>query len=171
MSIISSYCSAKTEYRTSVIEGKGRFAKENIRQGETVAIRSGHLINGEQLESYAKIINDAEHQIADDFYLAPLTQEEFSHVMCFLNHSCTPNVGMLGNIIIVAMRDIKVGEELCLDYAMIFSHQKTFSCRCGVETCRKTITGKDWLRKDLQRKYGGYFSSYLLQKIERSKKA
>jgi hypothetical protein len=31
--------------------------------------------------------------------------------------------------------------------------------------CRKTITGLDWMRKDLQEKYRGYFSRYLERKI------
>ncbi len=166
---LSSYRSPKTEFKQSVIEGQGRFAKEAIRQGEIIAIRAGHIINGEQMRKYADVINHAEHQIADDFYLAPLSKQQFNDVMCFINHSCCPNVGMLGNIIIVAMQDIQAGEELCLDYAMIFSHEKTFACKCGMENCRQIIKGNDWMRSDLQQKYGHYFSSYLLQKIQERK--
>lgn len=36
-----------------------------------------------------------------------------------LNHLCNPNVGVRGEITFVAMRDIKAGEELTTDYAMI----------------------------------------------------
>jgi len=36
----------------------------------------------------------------------------------FLNHSCEPNVGILGQIIFVAMRNIDSGEELTIDYAL-----------------------------------------------------
>lgn len=163
--ILSSYKSPKTEFKNSPIEGKGRFAKEKILKGEVVAIRSGHIINGKQLRQYAKVIADAEHQIDDDFYLAPLYEKEFPAVMCFLNHSCRPNLGIEGNVVIKSMREISVGEELCLDYAMIFSHEKTFTCKCGNDNCRKIITGKDWMKKELQEKYGNHFSSYLLQKI------
>ena len=162
---LSSYRSPKTEFRKSTIAGQGRFAIKPISKGEIIAIRSGHIINGEQLRKNAEIIKDAEHQIADDFYLAPLSKDEFDDVMCFINHSCNPNVGMMGNVIIVAMKDIVTGEELCLDYAMLFSNEKTFSCKCGAKNCRSLITGKDWMRKDLQEKYENYFSTYLLQKM------
>lgn len=86
-------------------------------------------------------------------------------VMCFINHSCQANVGMQGNVIIVAMRDIEAGEELCLDYAMIFNNDMKFECQCGLKNCRKIVTGKDWMRKDLREKYQTYFSSYILKKI------
>jgi hypothetical protein len=34
-------------------------------------------------------------------------------------------------------------------------------CGCGTRSCRGTISGRDWQRPDLQRRYGTYFSSYL----------
>jgi|SRR3989344_1506761 len=162
---LSSYCSPKTKIRKSSIDKNGRFAKNTISKGEIIAIRSGQIINGKELKENKNVISDSEHQISDDFYLASLTKKDFDNVMCFINHSCDPNVGILGNVIVVAIRDIKVGEELCLDYAMVFSHNKKIECRCGSKICRKVITGKDWMRKELQEKYGEYFSSYLLQKI------
>ena len=90
-----------------------------------------------------------------------LTEEEYEPVMLFLNHSCEPNVGFAGNIILVAMRDIGPGEELTTDYALFDDHDGTMKCRCGTPSCRGTITGGDWRRPDLQRKYGHYFSAYL----------
>lgn len=94
-----------------------------------------------------------------------LVEKEFNEVMCYLNHSCQPNLGLRGNVIIVAMRDIEAGEELCPDYAMIFNNEMKFECKCGVKNCRQTVTGKDWKLKELQKKYQNYFSSYLLKKI------
>jgi hypothetical protein len=40
-------------------------------------------------------------------------------------------------------------------------------CHCGAASCRQTITGQDWRRKDLQDKYKGYLSAYLSEKIKR----
>lgn len=37
----------------------------------------------------------------------------------FLNHSCEPNVGVQGQTVFVALRDVLVGEELTLDYGTI----------------------------------------------------
>jgi SET domain-containing protein len=61
----------------------------------------------------------ASPQNTDDLFLAPVTAAEFESVMMFLNHSCEPNVGVQGQIVFVAMRDIAAGEELTLDYATI----------------------------------------------------
>jgi len=86
--------------------------------------------------------------------------------MMFLNHSCSPNVGVRGEITFVAMRDIKAGEELTIDYAMIDDDNYRMKCSCGARNCRKVVTGKDWKRKDLQRRCGKYFSTFLLGKIK-----
>jgi hypothetical protein len=39
-------------------------------------------------------------------------------------------------------------------------------CNCGSADCRGTITGKDWMRKDLQEKYKGWFCWFLQHKID-----
>jgi hypothetical protein len=83
----------------------------------------------------------------------------------FLNHSCEPNVGVSGQIMYVAMRNIRSGEELTLDYAMIDDAPIRMKCGCSSPRCRGIITGKDWKRKDLQKKYGDYFAWFILQKI------
>jgi hypothetical protein len=41
----------------------------------------------------------------------------------------------------------------------------------GAPTCRGTIGGRDWQRADLQRKYGSYFSAYLLARLARAQTA
>ena len=87
--------------------------------------------------------------------------------MLFLNHSCEPNVGFAGNIVLVAMRDVGAGEELTTDYALFDDYDGAMECHCGTSSCRGTIGGRDWQRADLQRKYGGYFSSYLLSRLPR----
>ncbi|PYL08466.1 MAG: hypothetical protein DME34_04600 [Verrucomicrobia bacterium] len=35
----------------------------------------------------------------------------------------------------------------------------------GAPNCRKVLTGKDWQRSELQKRYAGYFSAYLKRKI------
>jgi hypothetical protein len=39
-------------------------------------------------------------------------------------------------------------------------------CNCGAESCRKVISGQDWRREDLQEKYKGYLSWYLVEKAK-----
>lgn len=162
---ISSYRSPKTQVKASHIEGRGLFVIQPIRKGEIVTMKGGHIIDGKTLQDYEDVINDGELQIADDFYLAPLSREEADKVMMFLNHSCEPNVGVHGQIMFVAMRNIKKGEELTIDYAMIDNGSQKMPCNCGKKSCRRVITGKDWQKKELQQKYKGYFAYHIQEKI------
>ena len=85
--------------------------------------------------------------------------------MMFLNHSCEPNVGVQGQVVFVALRDVAAGEELTLDYGTIDHDAEPMACRCGAAACRGTITGEDWRRTDLQRKYGDHFAWHLLRRM------
>jgi uncharacterized protein len=164
---IKSYKSPKTEIKPSSIEGKGMFAKEEIKKGEVVFIKSGHIVDKKTLDSLKDIAADSEQQLTDDFFLAPLSTEEMVETMGYINHSCEPNVGLLGNIVWVAIRNIEKGEEITIDYC---THQGNpdyqMACNCKLSNCRGIITGNDWKNKDLQDKYGKYFSSYLLERIK-----
>jgi hypothetical protein len=90
-------------------------------------------------------------------------------VMLFLNHSCEPNVGFGGNIVLVAMSDIEAGEELSTDYALFDDYEGSMDCNCGRATCRRRIDG-DWQRPDpagpLQERYRAYFSWYLDRQLQ-----
>ena len=98
-------------------------------------------------------------------FIAPVSDEERELSMLYLNHSCDPNLGVRGEITFVAMRDIRAGEELTHDWAMTDDDEYSLKCNCGASNCRQMLTGKDWQRPDLQRRYAGYFSAYLARKI------
>jgi uncharacterized protein len=163
-----SYLSPKTILKESSIHGRGLFAATGITAGEIVAIKGGHIITGETLATLQEKLGPAEIQIGDNFFICPVTEGEREGSMIFSNHSCDPNIGVRGEITFVAMRDIEAGEELTHDWAMTDDDDSTTECRCGATDCRRTITGKDWQLPVLQARYGEYFSSYLLAKINRS---
>jgi len=89
----------------------------------------------------------------------------------YFNHSCDPNCGFRGQIFLVAMRDIAPGEEVTFDYAMIVSPSEysdivfEMECGCGSEHCRKNITEEDWRLPELRKRYSGFFSQYLEDRI------
>jgi SET domain-containing protein len=161
----SSYRSRKTEIRISDTEGRGLFAKKPIRKGEIVSVRGGHIITRQMEKKIKKPDGYWGYPITDEVVLGPLNQREAESVMMFLNHSCEPNVGILGQIIFVAMRNIDSGEELTIDYAMFGANTKPMKCNCRCSNCRGLITDSDWRIKKLQKKYRGYFSSYIQLKI------
>lgn len=70
--------------------------------------------------------------------------------MIFSNHSCEPNIGVQGQIVFVALREIGIGEELTHDWATTDDDDYTMMCRCGAAACRGVVTGKDWRRADLR---------------------
>jgi uncharacterized protein len=90
--------------------------------------------------------------------------------MIFSNHSCEPNIGVQGQIVFVAMRDVEAGEELTHDWATTDDDRYEMACNCGAATCRRVITGQDWRKPELQHRYGDYMSWYLLAKIRSERK-
>jgi uncharacterized protein len=167
--LASSYISPKAvKGGPSSIEGRGLVAVAPIMKDEIVAIKGGHIVDTATLRSLPDRLRNSDVQIADGLHLVALEEAEYEPVMLFINHSCEPNVGFAGNIVLVAMRDIEPGEELTTDYALFDDYDGTMECRCGTATCRQTINGRDWQRVDLQRRYGGYFSWYLQRRFDRS---
>ncbi|MGE5135261.1 MAG: SET domain-containing protein [Gemmatimonadota bacterium] len=163
---VSSYISPKAaKGRQSGIEGRGLIAVAAIAPDEIVAIKGGHIVDTATLHTLPEQLQNSEIQIADGFHLTATAAEEYEPVMLFLNHSCEPNVGFAGNIVLVAMRAIAPGEELTTDYALFDDYDGAMTCRCGTRSCRGSITGRDWRRPDLQRRYGPYFSWYLQRRF------
>ena len=161
-----SYRSPKTEVHESKIHGRGLFAIADIAKNEIVAVKGGHIVDRKTLrEKITPRLGPVEIQIDDDLFIAPVTDEGRELSMLYSNHSCDPNLGIRGEITFVAMRDICTGEELTHDWAMTDNDDYSAQCKCGAPNCRKTVTGKDWQRPELQNRYRGYFSVYLADKI------
>ena len=166
---VLSFLSPKTEVRESPIHGRGLFARTALLKDEIVAVKGGHIITREELVQLRPSLGSAEIQIADDLFICPRTEQEREGSMIFSNHSCEPNIGVTGQIVFVALRDIEAGEELTHDWATTDDDSYRMECRCGAPTCRRTITGQDWRLCHLQEKYGPHFSAYLIEMIARLK--
>jgi SET domain-containing protein len=165
--MISSWISPKARKgASSSIAGRGLFATESINAGELVAVKGGHIVTTNQLHELPEPLQNSDVQIADGLHLVAVSPDEYEPVMLFINHSCDPNVGFAGNIVLVAMRDVTAGEELTTDYALFDDYDGQMHCQCNSAPCRRIIDGRDWRRRDLQLKYDGYFSSYLQQRID-----
>ena len=144
--------------------GFGVVAKQPITAGETVVVWGGRIFDRATVAQ----MNDRERiyvlQVEEDLFLAadgPVEEAEY------VNHSCNPNVGVNGQMALVALREIAPGEEICFDYAMSESNEFTeFECHCGAPNCRGQVNGDDWRRPELQRRYVGHFSPYLQRKID-----
>lgn len=165
--IMKSWTSPKAQVgKPSKISNEGFFATQDINKGEILSYYVGNPIDRHKLEQVMAEIEGSYLQVANSLYVAPLNYDEYKDSRLTYNHSCEPNAGMAGNVMTVAMRDIKAGEEITVDYAMIFSDDDfEMSCSCGNKSCRKLIKGSDWKLPNLQKKYDGYFSWYLQDEL------
>ena len=164
-----SYLSPKAAVGDSPIQGRGLFAIAEIQPSEIVCVKGGYIFTRAAWRELAPVLGPAEIQIADDLFIGPRDIEERQGGMIFSNHSCDPNIAVRGQIVFVALRRIAAGEELTHDWATTDDDDYTIPCRCGSACCRGVITGQDWRRPELQRKYRGSFSWYLERKIAEQK--
>jgi SET domain-containing protein len=162
---MSTWFSDKVAVRESAIEGRGLFAAAPLRAGEAVVVKGGEIFDRARRDALAETLGPAEIQIDDDLFIGPTTAEARSASMMYLNHSCAPNVGITGQIVFRAMRDIAAGEELTFDYATGDHDDWAMDCACGAPACRGRVTGMDWQCPDLQRRYAGWFADYLARRI------
>src|SRR5690606_9658233 len=88
--------------------GHGVFALAPIPKGMVVVMFGGTVVTSEQLETFSDELKSLSIQIEDDLFLVSTVIGAGDHV----NHSCNPNVGLDGQIGLIAMRDIEIGEEI-----------------------------------------------------------
>lgn len=154
---------ASAEARPTPTKGTGVFARLPIPANTTVAGFGGNVVDGAELEELGEEVRIHALQIDDDLFLASTPPFDPAD---FVNHSCDPNCGIMGSVLLVTMRDVEAGEELCFDYAMTDSDDyDTFECSCGTARCRHEITGDDWKRPELRDRYAGWFSTYLARRL------
>jgi hypothetical protein len=68
----------------------------------------------------------------------------------FLNHSCEPNCEteeMDGRVWIMAIRNVKAGEELVYDYYLYDGDEDEARCNCGSKNCRKSMYSPEEIRR------------------------
>lgn len=161
------YLSPKAEGRyISAKGGRAVFAVESFVKDEMIVIWGGEVISGEQVANLPQRKRRLILQVEDNHYL--LTSREGP--ADWINHSCDPNAGLFGHIVLVAMRNISEGEEICFDYAMSDSGAyDEFDCHCGAANCRGRFSTNDWKMPELWKKYEGYFSPYLQKHIDEIK--
>lgn len=166
----ASYASPKLEARQHPDKGGwGVYARERVLAGELLTVWSGEVVPGDQLPRLADAGYHYSVQVEENLYLVTMREPETADM---INHCCTPNAGVSGQLALVALRDIAPGEEVCFDYAMTDgSPYDEFPCACGAPHCRGRVTGNDWMRPDLWKYYGSHFSPYLLRRIDLLKKA
>jgi uncharacterized protein len=129
----------------SAIHGQGWVAAEAIAAGDIVARLGGRLVCSAGLDELLAASTDDPGagyvdtvQVAEDVHLVlpPGTKAHYG------NHSCDPNLGLDGPYVIRALRDIRAGEELTVDYATCSGPGLVLDCHCGAAACRGRVVGR-----------------------------
>jgi hypothetical protein len=139
-----------------------------VRAGELLLAWGGDVVTGDMLKWMSEEKHRLSVQIEEDLYLVTPNEGPADWV----NHSCDPNAGLVGQVVLVAMRDVRPGEEIGFDYATSDgSPYDEFDCGCGSARCRGHVSGDDWRKPELQTRYAGHFSPYLQKRIEKARRA
>lgn len=167
MRLLHNWLSPKAQSRATEKKGWGSFAVSPILRGELVASFGGYVVKKSDLQNFSAERISRSIQVSEDLYLMSGESPEPGDQ---INHSCNPNCGLMGSTVVVALRNIEVGEEISYDYAMSDSEAyDEFNCECNSSECRGVVTGKDWMLPELQKKYQGFFSAYLQKRIDLEK--
>lgn len=162
---MQSWFSPDTYVASSGIAGVGLFARVDLPARSLVGMRGGSLVGAEQAREYDARFGMLALEIEKQLFLSPTSEEEATAISLRINHSCTPNVGIRGQISFVTMRGVRADEELTCDYATTDSFPVDWLCQCATPRCRRTVTGDDWRRPELQGRYKGFFSTLIQERI------
>jgi len=131
--------------KTSSIHNRGLFAAKRIPKDEYVIQYLGEIIS--KKESTRRGVNQHDKSLNEDVgsvYIFELDDGRdidgnFDWNDARLaNHSCSPNCeahNADGEIWLVALRNIKKGEEITFDYGYALEHWEDHPCLCGSENC------------------------------------
>lgn len=158
--------------RKSPRYGKSVYAWNTISAGSKLAVFGGHVMRIADEPALPDYGVDFALQIDDEFVIGAHSAADMDDAQYF-NHSCDPNAGLRGQVGLVAMRDIAAEEDVTFDYAMVLADAPglpayEFESLCGSVLCRGTVTDRDWRLPELRRRYAGFFSWHVAERIKRS---
>jgi len=140
--------------KDSEISGEGLFANKNFNKGKIIFEFEGKLVNYQRAN-----INSI--QIEINKYLNPFKKNP-GH---YINHSCKPNSAIKGLTRFIAIKDIKKGEEITVDYSLTVDDKHfRMKCNCKAKNCREIITGYSLLPEKIKKKYKTYTPAFVKQK-------
>lgn len=129
-------------------KGYGVFAKKSYKKGEVV-----WTLSGKRMTSGGVEVLKAQYlrSVIDPLQVGPQEYILLDNPSIYFNHSCDPNTGVRYRSTLIAIKDIKKGDEITYDYSTTID--ETFECKCGSKICRGGIYDFRALPKKMQRHY------------------
>ena len=119
----------------SSIDGQGAFAAEPITARRKIGEIRGEAISVKEARRRAKGV--ARIMIVELSERRAIDASRSADPLRFTNHSCQPNAVLRirqGRVEFYAMRDVRLGEELTVNYGETH-HEGKLRCRCGAPSC------------------------------------
>jgi hypothetical protein len=148
----------KIESRNTSIEGRGLFAKRDIKKDELIAVFTGKTISTDEANKIYSTGYD---------YMLQINQDQFILLdsdLKFANHSCSPNCAFLESAKLYAVKDICMGDEITFDYSLNEDTPFEINCLCGNSSCRGKIGPYQDLPKDFKLTSRSTTTPYLKRK-------
>jgi uncharacterized protein len=124
--------------RSSDIHAAGVYTTSDIKAGTLVLEYTGPIVSKERADElyedkpFTYLFGLEDGRIIDGHGMA-----------AFVNHGCDPNCEtdeIDGKVWIIALRDIRAGEELTYDYCLFDGDEDDpANCSCGAKNCRGTM--------------------------------
>jgi hypothetical protein len=159
-----SYLTPRARLGPSALGGQGLLAVAPIPRHQLVAIWGNCIMTTAEMWALPAALQDFPVQVWYDMFVGPTSLQEVEAVD-YMNHSCAPNCGVRGSVVVVARRDVVAGEELTFDYGTTDTDRWSLDCGCGAATCRGRMTGDDWRDPAFQQRNAGYLSLYIEELI------
>jgi len=137
-------------FRPSPIHGLGGFAQSNLAKGTPVLEYVGERITSVESIERCRRGNPYIFRLSEESHLDGNVEWNPAR---FLNHSCSPNCEARlidGRVWLVALRDIRAGEELTFDYGYDLEDFRNHPCHCGSPECAGYIVAEE-LRSSVPR--------------------
>lgn len=140
--------------KKSHITGNGLYASVPFKRGDRISYIHGpiHVIRQSNPQQDKKTL--------DWIGVGRFSWIDTTHsIFRYINHSCEPNVYILGKRTVVALKDIAPNTEIVMDYSLSEA-DKTWSiaCLCKSKECRGTVRSIGYLPKKIFSKYNPYIS-------------
>lgn len=147
----------------SKTHGQGILALRNIKKGEVLFIIKGKRVNF--------LIDNIKKANAIDYDLIGHNKNTWIDPVGFasyVNHSCEPNSGIKGRVTVVALRNIKKGEEVTIDYSLSESDIFWgFKCSCNAKQCRRKVESIQFFPIERLKKHGHFTPIYFKKILQR----
>jgi len=119
----------------SHIDRQGLFAAQDIKKDTRIMAYIGEKIS--QKES-ARRLEEGNEYIFYLNYRSAIDGQTLANTARYINHSCDPNCAVEktnGTLWIVALQDIREGEELSYNYGYDRKNYQEHPCNCGAKNC------------------------------------